>query len=264
MQTTSTVSDSIQGYLKRESEPQWLKEYREKNALILGRSPLKKIMYYNIARLNEMVEKPLEPQAKLEVNAEGGVKIFSFSEAIEKFPQKVRAALEAEVPAKNQFEAFINAWFNSGFVAVVKGTFEKPLEIETVFSGSEVAKGIIIAESETNAKIVEKVRGEKKVFYSQTLFTEQNCSVSRLCILSGKQDGGAMLFQQNVLGRDSKLVNSNAWLEGTLVHSNTFNVLSGEGSEVKHLDFSLLSGTQLFDLNNTALRARCNRHFKFY
>lgn len=256
MQSVSVLDNGVHEHSEKRNEPKWLTEYRLKNAKIFEQKPLKKSMYISVPALEKLLKKPVGKEFSLPVEIEKtGAKVFSWKDALKEIPQKIKDALERECAPKDHFEAFINAWFDSGFVLLANnGASAEKIVFEPVFEKEQIGKILVIIENnEREVKIIETLRGKEVLLLNETVFLGENCAAAFLRIHLHEENSQALLYQQTVLERDSSLQNSNAWLNGKLLRSNTYNHLIGSGSKVKHLDFALLNNAQLFDINNTAL-----------
>ncbi|MBI2598478.1 MAG: SufD family Fe-S cluster assembly protein [Candidatus Diapherotrites archaeon] len=256
METASVSVSGVQELSKKLKEPKWLLEYRQRNAEIFLAKPLKKSMYLNLSKLEALLVPPTRPENFLPKKfSQSGAMVYSWSEALKLIPKKVLDVLSKESAPKDQFEAFNNAWFNSGFVIVIgEGAKGGEIVFEPSFSKEAVAKVLVIVENTQNeTKIFERFKGKEKLLQNETIFLLDGCSVAFLRLHQNSKNCGALVYQQAILQKDSKLLNSNAWLDGKLLRSNTCNILAGQGSEVMHLDFALLDGECLFDINNTSM-----------
>jgi len=255
--TTVSVSFNEPSELSKHlNEPKWLLDYRNKNAKIVEQRPLKKSKYLNLTKLEEMLIKPTNGKTVLPTYLEEkNVKVFSWEKAIKEIPEKIKEVLEKEHSPKDQFEAFINSWFNTGFVLVIGNEVkEEKLVYESVFGSDAIGKILVIIENdEREVKILEKLRAKERFFLNETIWLAQNCKASFLQSLEDEENAYAFLFSQTILEKDSTLLHSNAWLVGELVRSNTYNNLIGTGSKLTHLDLMFLNGKQLFDINNTVI-----------
>ena len=256
MKTISVAFNKPSELSKHLQEPKWLLDYRNKNAKIFEQRPLKKSKYLNLTKLEELLIKPTKSKTVLPLNLEKkNVKVFTWEKALKEIPEKIKELLEKEHAPKDQFEAFINSWFNTGFVLVIgNDVIDEKLVFDSVFGSDEIGKILVIIENNVREiKILEKLRGKEKFLLNETIWLAQNCKACFLRSIEQGENSYALLFSQSVLERDSTLVYSNAWLFGELVRSNTYNNLIGTGSKVTHLDLMFLNGKQLFDINNTVI-----------
>jgi len=256
MKTISVTFNKPSELSKHLKEPKWLMDYRNKNAKIVEQKPLKKSKYLNLTNLEELLKKPNNSKTVLPTYLEKkNVKVFTWEKAIKEIPEKIKEILEKEHAPKDQFEAFINSWFSSGFVLVIGNEVkEEKLVFDSVFDSGAIGKILVIIENnEREIKILEKLKGKEKFLLNETIWLAQSCKACFLHSLEDEQNSYALLFAQTILEKDSTLVHSNAWLVGELVRSNTYNNLIGTGSKVTHLDLMFLDGKQLFDINNTVI-----------
>ena len=256
METVSVFAGGVQKLSEKLKEPKWLLEYRLKNAKIAEQKPLKKSVYLNLAQLEKLLKEPTSNEFAMPKKFEqNGVRVFSWNDALRKIPDKLKMVLEKEHAPKDQFEAFINAWFGCGFVILADEKFRGgTVSFESVFSENAAGKIAVIVENiDGEISFFEQVRGKERLLLNETVFLGKGCAASFLRVHSHSAGCQALVFQQTVVEKDAGLLNSNAWLEGKLLRANTFNSLVGQGASVNQLDFALLGGSQLFDLNNTAM-----------
>ncbi len=256
MQSVSFSINSLKEFSKKRNEPQWLFEYRKKNEEFFELEKIKKSPYYDLSVAKKLLITPAGIKSVLPDGIEkDGVKVFSWETALKKFEKQIKQALESEIEPKDQFEAFINAWFNDGFVLVVESTAVKEVIVfESVFESTNVAKILVIVQGTAGEiKILEKVRGKERLLLNETLFVGEQNRVFLLRSIENSAQSQVLLYSQAILQRDAFLQSSNGWLEGSFLRSNTFNVLAGQGSKVEQLDFLLLGQKQIFDINNSAV-----------
>ena len=258
LETISVFASGVHKLSEKLKEPKWLLDYRLKNAKVFDEKPLKKSMYLNIALLEQLLKEPASAEFELPKAPKlAGASVFTWEEALRKIPDKLRAALEQEHAPKDQFEAFINAWFNCGFVIVAgKKSDGGMVSFESVFSENSVGKiAVIIEDNQEEISFFEEVRGKEMLLLNETVFLGKGCAASFLRVHKNSDECRALVFQQTLVEKDARLLNSNAWLEGKLLRANTFNNIVGQGGSVNQLDFVLLDKSQLFDLNNAVTHA---------
>ena len=231
--------------------PEWLTEYRKRNLAVFMERPVKKSKYTNISALEEMLvqgtAKMREPAIKF---PNGAVKILSVEEALEKMPGKIQEILSKEEKPKDQFDAFVNAYFDSGFVIIAKkDSSGTTLEIE--IPEGVCAKYFIIAEKGADVGITERIASSGNALVNQTVYLEENSSLALVRIHLEKS--GMITHQQCIAERDAKITNCNAWFGGSLVKAKTSNILEGNGSSAKECSLLLADGAQHFDLGYTAI-----------
>jgi Fe-S cluster assembly protein SufD len=231
-------------------EPSWLRQYRERNAAIVKQAPLQKSKYSNIAFLEKLSEFP-QNQAPLSLPfhlESSGVRVLSWEQALQECETELRLALENEFPAKDQFEAKVNAEFNSGFVLLAEKT--KPnqlLEWELLLPARAMAKNVfIVRENLDSVHLLQSVRGEN-VRLNQTVFVSENASVCFASLFDFSRH--SLVGLQSVLQQDSQLHSANAWMNGEMVRGRVSNVLNGPGSSIVQRDWNLGGKKDRLDLD---------------
>lgn len=252
MQQTITTPD-FNGFIEKYTNPTWLVEYRKKNFAVFANQPLKKSQYIDVEKLEQLlkISKTLNQLPKVQGK---GVQVFSFKEALEKWPEKIRTALMAECAPKDQFEAFINAFFTDGFVLLVGKEFSGgKVSVEYTPVDGSVSKNLFLLESEEKMLVFEKISGKGVFAVSENNFVgaESKAEITRLH--SNNPSSTGFFYNQSILSKDVVFLNGNAWINGGTMRSNTFNNLVGKGANAKQFDALFLSQEQLFDLNNTAM-----------
>ncbi len=252
MEQTQTVFD-IEKFCRQRNEPAWLSSYREKNFAVFEKKPLKKSQYVNVQQLEGMLNPPTVQKIKFSCSTKG-VQVFSLAQALEKFPEKIKAAIEKESGPKDQFEAFINAFFSDGFALFVPESFAgEKIEVQAVLENKSVSKNFLIFENEKKALVFEKISGHGQFAFCENDFLAEQAKAEVCRLHDHAADSSGFFYNQSMVGKDAVFVNSNAWLNGKFLRSNTFNNLVGKGASSKQFDTLLLDGEQLFDLNNTAM-----------
>ncbi|MBI4045013.1 MAG: SufD family Fe-S cluster assembly protein [Candidatus Diapherotrites archaeon] len=252
MQQTTITAD-FNGFIEKHSEPAWLAGYRKKNFAVFKERPLKKSKYVDVEKLESLlkVTKAQNPLPAIDGN---GVRVFSFQEALEKWPDKIRAALAGENAPKDQFEAFINAFFTDGFAVFVEKNFAgEKIDVEFMPKDGSISKNFFFLESENKTLVFEKISGHGVFAVSENNFVAQEARVEIARLHSNQDTSTGFFYNQSILSKDSALLNGNAWINGHMMRSNTFNNLCGKGGSVRQFDALFLSRQQLFDLNNTAM-----------
>ena len=243
---------------KERKEPGWLLEYRLRNAEVLSRMPLKKSPYSDLEKLDSFLEAPQSSSSmgKLPEVDSSGARVFTLAEGVSKFPGLVKKAVESEAQPLEQYEAFANAFFTSGFVIAVSGSGKAASVVEWV---SKVAKGqpmkafVIVGENLRNVQMVEHVKGSGEgIFYSQGVVIGKGSSVSFVRLHESSADSTMLCYQQVFLERDAELINSNGWLDGKAVKAGINGMLIGEGSSLRQFDFMLADDSQNFDIKQVS------------
>ncbi len=231
----------------------WLSAYRQKNREIFESRPVKKSKYTSITKLEEML-KGAQAKALQQVPELSGAKVavMGFAQALEEMPRLLEEIFSREERAKDQFEAFVNANFATGFVVVLG----KECEGKTVEAGLKLrqgvcAKGIFIFEKGVNATVFARVFGAEGALYSETVFVQDGASAGLVRMHSAQ--GKMITYQQCILGKDARFANGNAWLAGELVRANTTNILDGQGSRAEDYSLLLAAGAEQFDINYSSV-----------
>ncbi|MDO8627036.1 MAG: hypothetical protein Q7K42_01090, partial [Candidatus Diapherotrites archaeon] len=230
----------MQKTISMQKEPKWLSDYREMNLEILKIMPLKKSSFFNVDDLNQLLEvKISSPKIKLPNELqEKGVKVYSLEQALEKIPEKIQKALAQEPEAKDQYEAFVNANFNTGFAIVVPKNFaEKGLQEIIVFlEENSVTKNFLFLEELAQAKILEKIQG-KNAFFSEIIVLEQSSILEFGRVL--EQEGSCLFYSDSILEKDAKFTNLNVYLNAEHMRTGMENVLVGQGANTIQYDLIL-------------------------
>ncbi len=231
----------------------WLAQYRGKNLEIFNARPIKKSKYSSIPRLEALLAKPTAgAKAPMPKITGGPVRVLAFEEALNAMPGQMRQILEKEEPTRDQFGAFVNANFSSGFVAVVGRECDgKTIRAELSLPDGVCAKGFFIFEKGVKAAIVMEISGSGTLLYNETAHVQDGASacIARLHLASG----GIIDYQQCIVGKGSELVNSNAWFGGGLVRANADVILDGEGCRAEDFSVLLSEGKEQFDLNYSSI-----------
>lgn len=234
-----------------QNEPNWLSEYRKKNQIILEQKPLKKSQYFDVTNLDEFLK---INQNKTQINLpkeiqDQNIKIITWSQALKEIPDKIKFILEKEEPPKNQYEAFINACFNTGFIIIVKKDSPQRnlIKYKINNTSNSIIKNIIIVEENIqDIKFLEHLEGEVN-YLNQTLLIENNSKVSFCRIFNLNEK--SIINQQNLLEKDSILKSSNAFLNGNFINTRIVNSLRASGANLEELDISFLDKNQFFNLD---------------
>lgn len=231
-------------------EPPWLQQYRDRNAAIVKQAPLQKSKYSNISFLERLSELP-PAQAPLQLPLElqsNGIRVLSWERALRECGNELRFALENEFPSKDQFEAKVNAEFNSGFVLLVENAepnqllqWQLPLPLHAM------AKNVVIvAENAESVHLLQTIHGEN-IRFNQTVLVQENASVSFASLFDFSHH--SLVGLQNVLQQDSHLHSANAWMNGEMARGRVSNVLNGSGASVVQRDWNLGGQKDRLDLD---------------
>ncbi|MBU0636441.1 SufD family Fe-S cluster assembly protein [Candidatus Micrarchaeota archaeon] len=232
-------------------EPDWLKAYREKNAVIAQKKPLQKRKYSNIPLLEKLSNaKVSSTQMVLPVELQKmGILVLSWQQALQEFESELKTALENETVPKDQFEAKINAAFSTGFVLVFsfQSKLEKLVHWKTSIPENVLAKTVIIVKQNTSKlSLLESVRG-KKVRLNQTILVEPKAMVFLVREFDFLKE--AIVSQQAILQQESHLFAANAWNNGGLLRGCVSTVLNGTGAHGIQRDWNLAGKKDRLDLN---------------
>jgi Fe-S cluster assembly protein SufD len=203
-----------------------------------------------------------------------GVIITGLAEALKTHPQLVEPHLGRYADYKNQaFTALNTAFLNDGaFIYVPKGkVIDDPITIVNIV----VAFGrpfvwhrrcLVIAEANSQVRIVEKYVGAKDTVYFTNAVTEIVVGPgARIDHYKVQEEGNqafhiaTMQVQQN---RDSRFASQNIALGGSLVRNDINAILGAEGCECTLNGLYLATGQQLID-NHTFIdhaKPNCASH----
>ncbi len=238
-------------YAAYAEESGWLSEYREKNRAIALARPVRKSKYSSISKLEDLLQKP---SAKIRMPKISGAEVAAIriDEALKKNPEKIAAALSREELPKDQFGAFVNANFDSGFVLELGAECAgKKIGVDLHLEDGSCAKGIYLVAEGVEVEIVEKISGSGTALYGETAHIGDGgrLSLARLHLADAKM----IDYQQCIAGKDAALVNSNAWLAGGLVRADACIVLDGKGGRAEDYSILLCGGASQFDLNYSSI-----------
>lgn len=228
-------------------EPEWLREYRKKNLAILESKPIKKSQYFDVKKLDGFLVNNNKPVRNIMPAGlkKSGIELLSWNEALAIYPSEIRSILEKEKEAKSQYEAFVNANFNTGFVAVVDKEIDGLIEYNVEADEATIKNIIIIKDNIEGIKILEHLTPGLK-FMNETISLGENSKM--VFCRAFNLENTALVNQQCLLERDARLINANAYLNGQDVHARVVNILNGEAASVEQFDFSLLNKEQFFNV----------------
>ncbi len=176
-----------------------------------------------------------------------GVKVLSWQQALDDVSLGVEKILASESKAKTRETAFVNAFFNSGFVLVVEKTPVLPVEWTLESAPGRIFKILIIIKKKvTNFQWVERLKGSDSFFLTQTVVCEPDSSAFGLRLFDLSRD--SFVHSETVLGQNAKGVFSNGFLNVTKLKNTVSNNLVGRGSSVHQADFCFGSDSEVFDL----------------
>ncbi|MCR4368369.1 MAG: SufD family Fe-S cluster assembly protein, partial [archaeon] len=216
---------------------------------IFDAKPVKKSKYTDIKKLDSVLT-----ASKTEISFAtrgNGVLAMPISEALSKHSKELANVFSMEKTPQDQFGAFINANFNSGFAVFISKDNDEPATIEASLPNGACAKCVIVVEKGVRANLLEKISSGQNALLSQTVYLKEGATLSHAKINSFKEN--AIVCQQNILERDAKLWNANTWNGGNFVRTDNINILKGQGSEARDYVIQLLDGAQKFDMHFTAL-----------
>ncbi len=235
-----------------QKEPGWLADYREKNEKIFFERPVKKSKYTSIEKIEGLLGHCKPKKIELAISGRNGIQAMQFWEALEEIPGKIREILSMEEPPKDQFEAFVNANFNSGFVLVLgKEASGKTIRLALNGLGQACTKNIIIAEEGIEAGIIEEITGGETILCSETVSAGQNSKVSVLRIHEGQ--GNTVHSVQNIAMNGAEVINGGAWLGTGLTKANTKNIMHESGSCTKECSVLIGKNSGRFDINYSSV-----------
>ncbi|MBI2671130.1 SufD family Fe-S cluster assembly protein [Candidatus Woesearchaeota archaeon] len=232
-------------------EPTWLKEYRKKNLNILEDKPLKKSQYFDVKKLDLFLNvSGTKPEIKIPKEIEShNIRVINWKQALNDFPDQIKFILEKEEIPKTQYEAFVNAYFNSGFVIIIKrdSMFENLISYKLENTQNSIIKNIIIIqENVENLKILEHL--DKEIHYlNETILLQKNAKVTFCRIFNVENTSTINL--QTLIEKDALLKAGNAFLNGNFVTARIINSLIGQGSSLEQLDFSYLNSKQFYNVD---------------
>ena len=260
MQATQSLVEGIERHSIARNEPDWLKEYRKRNAEILSMRPLKKSHYSDLGMLDSLISVPSEPQIGIALPMEierPGIRVLEWGTALKEMEQEIRNALEKEQTPVDQYEAFANAWFNSGFIVEVSEGVDtgKIVEWASIIERKTISKVLVfVGENIQGVQLLERMKGSgNAAFYSQTVEVRESSKASLVRLHENIDENTMLCYQQALVGKDAELLNSNGWLGGKTVKGAVVNSLIGNGSGLKQFDFLLAGSSQRFELKQSTL-----------
>lgn len=236
---------------KSGEEANWLTEYRQKNLEIYNKRPVKKSKYVSIEKLEELL-KEKKADTQIEKKITGDAEVFDTIEsAIEKFPEKMKEIFSKENKPQDQFGAFINAKFNSGFVIILgKNADGKKTTVEIDAKENQIIKYFIIAKEGISANIEEKITGKGNTLSSETIYLSENSKLN--IVKTHAEKKGTISTQQCILEKDAQALNTNFWGKGEITKGTTSSVILGSGACAKEYSALMGSENQVFDINYIA------------
>lgn len=254
------LKKELSDFCETNNEPDWLKNYREKNLRVFLEKPLKKSLYFKASELNQLLENSANFSEKvfgLDIeNNSGKLRVLDWKNALLEFPDLIKIALEKECNAIDQFEAFANAFFNSGKIIIVEenSVLKKPVEVFLNLKEESIVKNVIIVGENSNCAFVEKLDSNaKKCFFSQTMLARERSNAKNFGIIDFSNETIGFVSQQSVLEKDARVFNGNAWLNAKKIRARNWNRLIGEKSSAEQSDVALLNREQFFDINFCAI-----------
>jgi Fe-S cluster assembly scaffold protein SufB len=233
------------------NEPKWLIEYRERNKKNFINKPLKKSQYFDPQLLDKfLVNKKIKTSIKIPKEIENeNISVLTWNEAITNYEQEMKYILFQEEIPKTQYESFINAYFNDGFIIIINGTQKNKNLIRYSIEDSKnnIIKNIIIANNKIeNVNLLEDLNLDIR-YLNETLYLKEGSKVvfCRRFNINNK----SIINQQNILEKDACLKFGNAFIGGEFVRSRIVNSLNGSGSNFEELDFSFLMNNQFYDID---------------
>ncbi len=235
------------------NSPQWLTEYREKNHEIFLAKPVKKSKYTSIPRLEELLKAPAKgSEPKVSIKSGKGAKVIPLGKALLEMPQKLAEIISKEKSAKDQFEAFVNANFNTGFVVLIGKECEgETISLSVQMQENSCSKSFIIVEPRVQSEIIEEIVGNGGTLSCETIHIGEGGKIGLAKI--HLEQGAKITCQQCIVEKDASLTNNNSWFGGELVRANTSNILEGPGSCANEYSLLLAKNKQHFDLNYSTI-----------
>jgi len=224
---------------------------------VVSERPVRKSKYTSISRLEALLNAGNPGKGVLPKATGGGITIIPLEKALLEMPERLEKIFSREEKPKDQFEAFVNANFSSGFVAVIgKNAGKENIEINAAFSGNVCVKNIFIVERGCRAIVAEKISGNGNALVNETVFIEDGAEMVFLKI--NTHEGGMVEGQQCILQNNAKLENFSSWFGGKLSRGKTTTIFDGNGAEGKDLFVLLGKGSANFDLNYISVHRGTN------
>jgi Fe-S cluster assembly scaffold protein SufB len=221
-------------------------QYLKKNLEILIQKPLKKSKYISTTKLDEIIQKAKIEKPEIKINK----KDATIKDQAE--DNQLIQTISLEEPPKDQYQAKGNSAIEKATAIIIKeSTNRKKTNIKIISKEKTTSKAIIIVPKNCEITIIEEHVAEKESILSETFIIGENSIVNYA--RKTKPQGEIIIHRQFILGKDSKLIKSDSWSQGTTTYSNTQIIMHGDGSESK--DYSFLIGTknQNFNINYSAI-----------
>lgn len=244
-------------------EPAWLVDYRKANAQIVVDVPLKEHKYAKLALWNEQLEsftqgksQTARPQ-ELEIH---GVKVLSWNQAIEQYPAELKEALLGEDKARDQFQAFVNAYFTDGFVLVFPNKDGTTVEWNThALAGTLQKNVILIPKNVQNVSLIEHVDAPAPFAAMNTTLLAQEGSLAHWARIHQYAESNQTLMHQFVVAKkDTQVKCGNIWISGDTTRSHAMIHLQSKGSSVEYREVLVGKGHAHWDANTMSLHAAEN------
>src|SRR3989344_3361929 len=230
-------------------EPKWFSGYRQKNKTGFESFSTAKKPYFFSPKKKWVDFSPGGSDARAPVELEKkGVRVLSWEQAFNDKSLDVKSFLEKESP-QAEFEWFVNAFFNAGFVLVIDNKTDVSAPLEWTFSGKkDVAYKVLIVvkESVSGVAWIEHLKGNFEGGYFQSIVLEDNANASFVRLFDVNADGFVSL--QSFIGKDASLSPSNGFLNARELKCSVANHLTNSGGKVSQRDVCFGSGKAGFDV----------------
>lgn len=244
-------------------EPDWMRDYRKQNALIVEEKPLAQSKFAKISFWNDQIESFVagKGNGKMPTEVEThGVKVLTWNQALLEHPNEMKEALLGEKKAKDQYQAFVNAYFTEGFVLV----FPKKSDLTIEFFSSGV-KGllqknvILIPKNVQNISIMERVSAPE--FFSATnttLLLQSESQVSWARLHQYEENSQTLVHQFVVVQQDARAKIGNVWLKGEITRNHALIHLQSQESQAEYREVLVGKKHSNWDSNTLSLHAAPN------
>ncbi len=238
-----------------------IKNYKKTNLELFEKKPLKKSVSFDVpdyeTKIQTILQANSKQKPKIEIIEQKNVEfeILPFEKAFEKHKDKILSLLNNEQKPKNQFQAFPNAFFNSGYFVYIKSA--KPdsfLHLNLVFENGCIAKNLYFAEPQIQGlTIIQNISSEKDFALSTTTNIKNESKISLATIYDKLNNG--FVFNNSLIEKDSELLLFNVFADVELMNFSQINNLVKQGSNYKQYDLVLFAKEQKLNFDLLSLHS---------
>lgn len=241
------------------NEPDWLMQDRKRaiEQFNLLKFPEFKYGLSIKLKIPEIDFSKITPEdSNLEIIAPKEVKVLQLNDSLNN--QEVQENLFITSQITNKLEAFHRAFWNQGILIIIpKGKIiQEPIKIKLSPTNSIVNNILVIAESESQATIIEELSESKEYFSNYVEIIAQDCSrINYFSVQKLNKDVFYFATKRSII-KSSALLN---WFDfnigGRYIVSETSSFLGEKGAETNILGLFYGSNEQQLDIASRAVHA---------